>query len=449
MRIAWTGPVGNGGGGPAMGTLVLRELLRQNVEVDLYVTTYDSEPLPIEPTPGLRVIAHKSRWQSNRWYSRTELQKLFTCLAARSLGSVLLSIRLLIEHRRNPYDAVYQISQPELLLLGRLRRYGPPIVVHPGTHAAGELRWHRAEQAYALRSERRSFHMAMRGWLALRARLQARDFARADLVVGLSDRFNELVREDYGVPRVKLRVVRTPVDLERFNPEGPGSEQPPTNGEIHKLLFVSRVSTRKGVEDIVALSHRLADLSGSVRLLVIGESTQWSDYRPNLADLHPGVADYVGGVTSEKVPALMRSSAMLLVPSRYEPGSLVTAEALGCGLPVVLSDEVGNAEVVAGPHARSHRAGDVDSLEVAVRSLLAAIDDDGAALRISARENAEREFAVSTVVAKLIDVIASVAGRGDKAGTALATSRPFRAGSSVPVEPVARLPRDDVLDASR
>jgi glycosyltransferase involved in cell wall biosynthesis len=413
VRIAWTGPVANGGGGPAMGLLILTELLRQNVEVDLYITESGSE-LPIEPTPGLRVIAYKSRWQTDRWYSRTELQKLFGGLASRSLGTALLSIRLLIEHRRNRYDAIYQISQPELLLLGRLRRFGPPIVVHPGTHAAGELRWHRAEQTYALRSERRSFHMLMRGWLALRAELQARDFARADLVVGLSDRFNELVHKDYGVPRVKLQVVRTPVDLERFNPDVSGSDGPVRNGEIHKLLFISRISTRKGVEEIVALSHRLADRSGSVRLLVIGESTQWSDYRHNLADLHPGVAEYVGGMASANLPELMRSSAMLLVPSRYEPGSLVTAEALGCGLPVVLSDEVGNAEVVDGPHARIHRAGDVDSLEAAVRSMLAAVEDNRDALRVAARENAEREFAVSTVVGTLIDVIASVTSKTDQ-----------------------------------
>jgi glycosyltransferase involved in cell wall biosynthesis len=395
-----------------MGLLVLKELLRQNVEVDLYITQYGSE-LPIDPTPGLRVIAYNSRWQADRWYSRTELQKLFGGLASRSVGIALLSMRLLIEHRRKPYDAAYQISQPELLLLGRLRRYGPPIVVHPGTHAAGELRWHRAEQKYALRSERRSFHMLSRGWLALRAWLQAKDFARADLVVGLSDRFNELVHKDYGVPRAKQQVVRTPVDLERFNPASPCSGQRLSNGEVHKLLFISRISTRKGVEEIVALSHRLADLSGSVRLLVIGESTQWSDYRPSLADLHPGVAEYIGGMASANLPELMRSSAMLLVPSRYEPGSLVTAEALGCGLPVVLSDEVGNAEVVDGPHARVHRAGDVDSLETAVRSMLAAIEANRGAVRAAARENAEREFAVSTVVANLIDTIASLGLRDD------------------------------------
>src|SRR5581483_4105095 len=97
-------------------------------------------------------------------------------------------------------------------------------------------------------------------------------------------------------------------------------------------------STRKGVDDIVDLSHRLGDLAGSVRLLVIGGPTQWSDYTRHLERLNPAVAEFIGGVPNEELPQLLRSSAMLLVPSFYEPGSIATAEALACGLPVVLSD---------------------------------------------------------------------------------------------------------------
>jgi glycosyltransferase involved in cell wall biosynthesis len=402
MRIAWTGPVGKSGGVPGMGLLMLRELVRQGVEVDLYLGTDGAGRPPIEPMPGLRIITRRSRWQWNRWYSRTKARALFSGLAVRTLSNVVLSIRLLLEHRRNRYDAVYQLSQTELFLLGRVGRLAPPIVVHPCTHAAGELRWHRAESAYALRSERRSIHLAMRALLSLRSRLQPKELARADVVVGLSERFNQLVHEDYGVPRDKLRVLRTPVDLERFSAEGPELQVGP-----RKLLFISRISARKGVAEIVELSHRLVDLSGSVRLLVIGGPTLWSDYSAHLADLNPEVAEYVGSVNSDELPALLRSAAMLLVPSRYEPGSIATVEAMACGLPVVLSDEVGAGELVAGPHVRFHRAKDVDGLEAAVRSLLRAVDEDEPGLRRSARANAEVHFAAPTVISQLVDMISS------------------------------------------
>ncbi len=419
MRIAWTGPVGEGGGVPAMGVLMLVELLRQGVEVDLYLPTYSFAPPPVEPMPGLRIIERRSRWEWGRWYSRTKPGALFSGVASRTLSQVILNLRLMHEHRCCPYDAVYQLSTTELFLLGWLRPFAPPIVVHPCTHVAGELRWHRAEQEYALQSERRTFHMVMRGWLRLRSRLQPRELQRADLVLGLSERFNELVHEDYGVPLNKLGVVRTPVDLERFTPDGPAKP-----ASKRTLLFISRISTRKGVEEIIQLSHRLADRAESVRLLVIGGPTQWSDYTRHLQRLNRNVAEYLGGVPNEELPALLRSATMLLVPSLYEPGSIATAEALACGLPVVLSDEVGNAEVVSGPHARIHRAGEFDDFEAAVRSLLDAVETDEPTLRATARANAEEQFAPERIIAQLVEYLSSAA-----AATPIPT--PARNGSVV------------------
>jgi glycosyltransferase involved in cell wall biosynthesis len=96
---------------------------------------------------------------------------------------------------------------------------------------------------------------------------------------------------------------------------------------------------------------------------------------------------------------------MLIVPSRYEPGSIVTGEALASGLPVVLSDEVGPSEVVSGPHVRVHRAGDVDGLEAAVRSLLAAADGERQALADAARTDAARLFSVDALMEQLIGML--------------------------------------------
>jgi glycosyltransferase involved in cell wall biosynthesis len=408
-----------------MGLLMLRELLRQGVEVDLYTPRHSFEGSPIEPTPGLRIIERKAGWKWDRWYSRTKVGAMFTGTLSRSISHVILDARLLAEHRRRPYDAVYQLSTTELFLLGSMRRWAPPIVVHPCTHAAGELYWHRAEQEYALQVERGAVHRLARGWLKLRSALQPRALSKAGLVLGLSERFNQLVHQDYRVPLQKLDVVRTPVDLERFTPDGPAE-----HFDKRTLLFISRISTRKGVEEIIELSYRLADLSDSVRLLVIGGPTQWSDYTPHLAGLNPAVAEYLNAVPSDRLPPMMRAATMLLVPSRYEPGSIATAEALACGLPVVLSEEVGAAEVVHGPHARKHRGGDADGLEAAVRSLLSAMEADGAPLRASARENAEQMFAPETIVAGLVERIASAGAGVDVPRLSAAVRRDRVAGAS-------------------
>jgi glycosyltransferase involved in cell wall biosynthesis len=266
--------------------------------------------------------------------------------------------------------------------------------------------------------------------LKVRSRTQPRELAKAGLVLGLSQRFNELLQEDYGVPPERLGVVRTAVDLDRFSPGGPPRA---TDGK-RTLLFISRISTRKGVEEIIRLSHRLDDLADSVRLLVIGGPTQWSDYRKQLQRLNPRVAEYLGHLSSRELPALMRSSAMLLVPSQYEPGSIATAEALACGLPVVLSTEVGNAEVVAGPHAGSHRPGDVGGLELAVREMLARLDVGENDLRAGARANAEAAFAPSVVVGELTRLLSTfVASAGNSPFANDLGGQPVPAPDAIPV----------------
>jgi glycosyltransferase involved in cell wall biosynthesis len=430
MRIAWTGPIGEEGGVPGMGMLMLRELLRQGVEVDLYMPLVGADLPALEPFPNLRVVESRSGWQWGRWYSRTKARALFSGLAARTLTYCELNLKLLREHHRRPYDVVYQLSQTELFLLGRMRRLAPPIAVHPCTHHAGELRWHRIEEHYALRSEPREVHLLMRAMLKVRSRTQPRELAKAGLVLGLSQRFNELLQQDYGVPPERLGVVRTAVDLDRFSPGGPPGA---TDGK-RTLLFISRISTRKGVEEIIRLSHRLDDLADSVRLLVIGGPTQWSDYRKHLQRLNPRVAKYLGHLSSRELPALMRSSAMLLVPSQYEPGSIATAEALACGLPVVLSTEVGNAEVVAGPHAASHRPGDVGGLELAVREMLARLDVGENDLRAGARANAEAAFAPSVVVGELTRLLSTfVASAGNSPFANDLGGRPVPAPNAIPV----------------
>jgi len=148
-----------------------------------------------------------------------------------------------------------------------------------------------------------------------------------------------------------------------------------------------------------------------VRLVVIGGTTLWSDYSTHLTELNPETSEYLGGVAGDLIPDIMQNAAMLLVPSRYEPGSIVTGEALASGLPVVLSDEVGPSEVVIGPHVRVHRAGDLDDLEDSVRSLLKAIEADQPGLRRAARANAEAVFSSVEIVSQLIAILATAAAQ--------------------------------------
>jgi glycosyltransferase involved in cell wall biosynthesis len=89
-------------------------------------------------------------------------------------------------------------------------------------------------------------------------------------------------------------------DISRPQPDRPQPFHPDTSvsangsGGPVRVLSVSRLAVRKGVELVTELSHRLDDLAGEVRIDVIGNHSLWSDCRALMRDLNPAVATYKG-----------------------------------------------------------------------------------------------------------------------------------------------------------
>jgi glycosyltransferase involved in cell wall biosynthesis len=396
---------------------VLVGLAAAGAQIDAYIAT--SAPIAVADeltAAGVRVVEERSGWQWNKWYSRNAVLALATGQTARLNSQRALAAQLRANHVVEPYDVVYQFSQIESPWSGRASREMPPLVIHPEVHAAGELRWHLRERALARSCEGLVRRLAVRAWFLARATLQRAQVRRADAFVCPSNRFAALLAGDYHIPRERCHVVPNPIDLVRFAPAAQSRRANPTPIEI---LFVSRISVRKGVDAVVDLSHRLADLAGTVRLTVVGGHSLFSDYRPLLDDLNKEVATYLGPAPGLALPDLYARSDMLIQPSRYEPFALTVAEALASGLPVVASDEVGAAERVDSRVCRVYPAGDGDRLEFEVRRL---IDEIRAGKRASlgsvARSEAERLFSVDDIADELLGVLRRVAtttSRGDRA----------------------------------
>jgi glycosyltransferase involved in cell wall biosynthesis len=206
-------------------------------------------------------------------------------------------------------------------------------------------------------------------------------------------------------------LARNPVDLTEIVPRTPDSAGGPV-----RIAFVGRISVRKGVELVVALSHRLADLAGEVVLDVVGDHTLWSDYRPLLVDLNPAIARYLGPMNRAQVIALLSGSDLMVQPARYEPFGLTVSEALALGTPVVASDEVGAAEDVSRECCPVVPSGDIDALEAAVRTMITRVRTPGAAqIRATARTEAERlfspEMTTQAVLSAIRDVLAEPPSR--------------------------------------
>jgi glycosyltransferase involved in cell wall biosynthesis len=158
------------------------------------------------------------------------------------------------------------------------------------------------------------------------------------------------------------RLVPMPVRLDGWL-GGPAGAAP------RVVTLVGRVEPRKGGDVLVRAAARLGDVT--VRL--VGADAPGEDGRSFLAGLRDLAAslgvplDTTGPRPPGEVAALLASSRVVAVPSRYEPFSMVALEALAASRPVVLSDNVGAAEVLDVP---TFPEGDDAALAEALRPLL-------------------------------------------------------------------------------
>jgi glycosyltransferase involved in cell wall biosynthesis len=407
MRIAWTGGIGQGGGVGGMSEMLLKGLLEQGVQVECYCS-FEGVPERLREHANLKIISTPPRWEKGHWYSRKPFLTFISSTFARTQAYNRLCDILIQNHARQPYDCIFQFSQTELFKLGKNLDKLPPVIIFPCVHAAGELRWHRKESEYALQSENFWLHYIVRAILTYRVWEQKRQSLKPALIIGMSQRFNDLIAVDYNIPPSRQAVIYQPI-LQRNDENVRNADEAAACRTITKLLFVGRISVRKGLQYIVELSKRLDDLAGQVQIDIIGGYTQWSDYRAHLKEINPNTARYLGEMTHSDITAAYDDADILLVPSLYEPGGIVVGEALNKGVCVVASDAVGSAEIVKNECHRPFPAGDVDEFELQVRRLIDDLKTRRQELRQCARDQAQTHFEVNKIAEKLTSLLEQVA----------------------------------------
>ena len=410
LRVAYVGPVPNpsAGGAPGVAGLLLEALARRGSSIDCYVamSRETDGPGELSGTPGIEIVAAHSRFGFEHWYSRDRLTKMASHQVASALARRRLAATLAARHRAVPYDVIYQCSNIESFGVPSARRGRPPLVLHPSVHAAGELRWMRNERVLSTGLEGPWRPMLVRAWLVVRAARQRRDARRADRVLAISMAFRRDLVADYGLDPDRVEVVPNCIDLERFKVPSQPAHAP--SGAPAAVVSVGRLTVRKGLEDVVGLSHALSDLAGDVEVLVVGAPSLWSDYSAMLEDLDDRVGRAVGHLDRDAVASLVARSLCLVQLSRYEPFGLTVAEALACGTPVIVTPAVGAAQGLPADVARVVEPGDVAAVSAAVRELLSLSPDERAFLAARCRTEAER-FAPAVVAERLEAALAEAA----------------------------------------
>jgi glycosyltransferase involved in cell wall biosynthesis len=415
LRIAWLGPTPGGYAGVrGVAAELLGGLARRGHRIDCFfpaaedqthVTIAGDEQVAFGEGnlafgQNVTFIWGTSRWQWNRWYSRGKVAAFASGMLARAVASLLLRREISRRHRQDPYDLVYQFSNIETPALPVSVARTVPLVIHPETHIAGELRWLIRERRLCLRCQPSYIFAIVATIMSFRLLAQRRAIRRASLLICISSVFRDHLAHDYGFPLEQTVVVANPVHTDRFSiTERDGVTEPPT------VLVLGRISTRKGIEDVIAVARLLYERGVEVRVRVVGGPSLWSDYTPLLEDLPSDVAEYVGHIGAAEIPAELADSDILLQASKYEPFGLTVAEALAAGVPVVATSEVGAIEGVDRAVVAEVEPGDVEGIADAVATMLAELARRPAELRAAAHSEAERLFAPEVICEQIASAL--------------------------------------------
>jgi len=174
-----------------------------------------------------------------------------------------------------------------------------------------------------------------------RARLQVKAIEKADLITTPTRAIAEQLVNRLNVEEEKIHVVHNGVDTQKFRP-----------------LKVEKPST-----PIVAYVGRMAKYKASIFPHIVEE------LRRRKVSFEVRVS---GGLSDDELVRFYNMASVVVVPTMIEEGegfSFVTAEALSCQVPVVVSDIPAIREV-AGPYALYARPGDVKDFADKIEAIL-------------------------------------------------------------------------------
>jgi glycosyltransferase involved in cell wall biosynthesis len=227
---------------------------------------------------------------------------------------------------------------------------GARIVVNGGNCAIPSVNWvhfvHGADTS-ADGTVRSRLRRAIARWSERRA------LEQASMVIANSESSRRALVSTYSLSASSVRTVYCGVDSKLFFPLDPTERGASAAAlgfpaDLKRLIFVGALGDhRKGFGVLFDAWRTLAGKWRDVEIVVVGTGRLLRGW------IERAMAENLGDRLRflgyrEDVPELLRSSDLLVAPSRYEPYGLNVAEALSSGLPVIASKASGACEALRG-----------------------------------------------------------------------------------------------------
>jgi starch synthase len=228
---------------------------------------------------------------------------------------------LLARRHLAPVDVFHGWNHMSLHSLRRARRLGARVMIERSSA-------HPVTQERILREEFERFGVPYPGGMRWLIGKHIQEYEDAD-AIAVPSAFVARTLIDQGVPAEKLRLVHLGFDPARFYPA-------PRPDTVFRVLFVGLITLRKGIPYLLEAYKRLA-LPDAELVLVGAKAPDSRVFLPPYEDSYR----HIPFVPQEELPVLYHSGSVLVLPSLEEGFGMVAYEAAACGLPVIVTENVG------------------------------------------------------------------------------------------------------------
>ena len=101
------------------------------------------------------------------------------------------------------------------------------------------------------------------------------------------------------------------------------------------IISIGRLVPEKGFHDLCR-AFRTADLD--CKLLIVGDADHRDEYSKRLLQQASDRIVFTGFISHDRLPILLQSASLFVLPSYNEGLSIAALEAVGAGIPILLSD---------------------------------------------------------------------------------------------------------------
>ena len=214
--------------------------------------------------------------------------------------------------------------------------------------------------------------------------------------------YRELI-EWIGLLKERVSLIPNGVDTEYFKPSG--NKKP-------YILFVGRLTKRKGIDILVRAFAKIAGRFPETKLIIVGDGEE----KKNILNMAIRLNIYNRMLLLSNIPAnilrrLYAESSIFVLPSRGEGLPLSLLEAMSSQCAVIATKVSGVTDVI--DHMENGIIIELDNIEQLANTLTLLLSDQALLKKIArkAREKAVEEYSWDTIARKVIQVYKKVLER--------------------------------------